>query len=115
MSKNFSDIVEMKTDCSITQSFDAIMNCWSMGSQIRNRYRYGENKDCSEKWQDFKFCFRVKKEDEEGRKRLLQERQREKDAKKAKEKNSLDIWELREKPLENFLPEIPKKDATFRS
>lgn len=32
----------------------------ALGAQALNYYRYGEKKDCSEKWEDFKFCLTTK-------------------------------------------------------
>jgi hypothetical protein len=32
----------------------------ALGSQAINYYRYGTKKDCSGKWDDFKFCLKTK-------------------------------------------------------
>lgn len=68
--------------CSVSQTFDAVFQCYSnvnvgmslwisdwsfvflfstaLGAQALNYYRYGEKKDCSEKWEDFKLCLWTK-------------------------------------------------------
>jgi hypothetical protein len=67
--------------CSASQAFDAVFQCYSnyslffeflnyrsltifvyiaLGSQAINYYRYGSKKDCSGKWDDFKFCLKTK-------------------------------------------------------
>lgn len=74
---------EKKNDyetCSASQAFDAVFQCYSkvivylwlyacilttytfaaLGSQAINYYRYGTKKDCSGKWEDFKFCLKTK-------------------------------------------------------
>lgn len=67
--------------CSASQTFDAVWQCYSkqkekktittlflkkisiktaLGSQAVNYYRYGTKRDCSMKWEDFKFCLTTK-------------------------------------------------------
>ncbi|KAI9318758.1 hypothetical protein BX666DRAFT_1855655 [Dichotomocladium elegans] len=46
--------------CSVSQTFDAVWQCYTLGAQALNYYRYGEKKDCSAKWEDFKFCLTTK-------------------------------------------------------
>ncbi|KAI8369463.1 uncharacterized protein BYT42DRAFT_503397 [Radiomyces spectabilis] len=46
--------------CNAGQAFDAFWQCYTLGSQAIHYYRYGEKKDCSGKWDDFKFCLKTK-------------------------------------------------------
>ncbi|KAG9288730.1 hypothetical protein G9A89_004349 [Geosiphon pyriformis] len=93
-----------KTDCKVTKSFDAMIGCWGLVSQVKSYYRYGEQNPCTQQWEDLKFCFKVKTRPDKVRKQLVQEREREKAECKYRGKNSLDIWELREQPPPNFPP-----------
>ncbi|ORY95802.1 hypothetical protein BCR43DRAFT_441505 [Syncephalastrum racemosum] len=46
--------------CSMSQTFDAVWQCYTLGAQAIHYYRYGEKKDCSGRWEDFKFCLKTK-------------------------------------------------------
>ncbi|KAI9476077.1 MAG: hypothetical protein EXX96DRAFT_448859, partial [Benjaminiella poitrasii] len=63
--KEFFDEIdkEIKQDyktCSVSQAFDAVFQCYTLGSQAIHYYRYGTKNDCSGKWEDFKFCLKTK-------------------------------------------------------
>jgi hypothetical protein len=45
-------------DCE--QAFNQAFYCQSLGGQWNNIYRYGGVRSCSENWDDFWFCMRVK-------------------------------------------------------
>lgn len=45
-------------DCE--QAFNQAFYCQSLGGQWNNIYRYGSVRSCSENWDDFWFCMRVK-------------------------------------------------------
>ena len=45
-------------DCE--QAFNQAFYCQSLGGQWNNIYRYGSVRPCSENWDDFWFCMRVK-------------------------------------------------------
>lgn len=47
-------------DMSCRQAFDAAFYCQSMGGQFNNLYRYGGIRSCSENWNDFWFCMKLK-------------------------------------------------------
>ena len=47
-------------DMSCRQAFDAAFYCQSMGGQFNNLYRYGGVRSCSENWNDFWFCMKLK-------------------------------------------------------
>ncbi|KAI8137622.1 hypothetical protein BJV82DRAFT_524967 [Fennellomyces sp. T-0311] len=46
--------------CSVSQAFDSVWQCYTLGAQAIHYYRYGEKKDCSVRWDDFKFCMKTK-------------------------------------------------------
>ncbi|KAI9019381.1 hypothetical protein CLU79DRAFT_705054 [Phycomyces nitens] len=54
------DINKDYMTCSASQAFDSVWQCYTLGSQAVNYYRYGEKKDCSVRWEDFKFCMSAK-------------------------------------------------------
>ncbi|GAA5796162.1 hypothetical protein EDC94DRAFT_612437 [Helicostylum pulchrum] len=81
--------------CSASQAFDAVFQCYTLGSQAINYYRYGSKRDCSGKWDDFKFCLKTKTKSSELADAMIRERQAKKDATKMKGRNSEEIWEAR--------------------
>ncbi|KAI9365754.1 hypothetical protein BD770DRAFT_336247 [Pilaira anomala] len=81
--------------CSASQAFDAVFQCYTLGSQAINYYRYGSKKDCSGKWEDFTFCLKTKTKSSEVADAMIRERQADKEAKKMKGRNSEEIWEAR--------------------
>ncbi|KAK2607494.1 hypothetical protein N8I77_006160 [Diaporthe amygdali] len=51
-------ILPTTMDCE--QAFNQAFYCQSLGGQWNNIYRYGSVRSCSENWDDFWFCMRVK-------------------------------------------------------
>ncbi|KAI8976014.1 hypothetical protein BDB01DRAFT_805028 [Pilobolus umbonatus] len=82
--------------CSLSQAFDEVFQCYTLGSQAINYYRYGSKRDCSMKWEDFKFCMRTKPKSSETADAMIRERQKEKEAMRKKKRSSEEVWELRE-------------------
>ncbi|CDH48250.1 predicted protein [Lichtheimia corymbifera JMRC:FSU:9682] len=82
--------------CSVSQTFDAVWNCYTLGAQALNYYRYGEKKDCSEKWEDFKFCLTTKTKSNEVADRMIRKREEEKAMEKKRLRSSEEVWELRQ-------------------
>jgi hypothetical protein len=41
---------------SCTEAFDQLAQCYSVGGQIKNYYRFGEINDCVREFDKFKFC-----------------------------------------------------------
>ncbi|KAL1925996.1 hypothetical protein VTP01DRAFT_7089 [Rhizomucor pusillus] len=93
--------------CSVSQTFDAVFQCYTLGAQALNYYRYGEKKDCSEKWEDFKLCLWTKPKSNEEADRMLRRRQREKEAKKKQKRSSEEVWEARDIPSEKNQQLVP--------
>ncbi|CAG8554133.1 15400_t:CDS:2, partial [Dentiscutata erythropus] len=89
-----------KYNCSLAAELDYFVMCYceelALGGQAINYYRYGERKDCSQRWQSLKFCIQLKSKSAEERKKMILEKEAMKDAKYTKQKSSLDFWEMRE-------------------
>ncbi|ORY82124.1 hypothetical protein BCR37DRAFT_337383, partial [Protomyces lactucae-debilis] len=81
--------------CSLQYYFDEFFMCYTPKSQLRNWYRYGEQKDCSERWRDLKWCISTRMTDEEGEQAMLRRRQIDLLKRVRSGPNSEDIWELR--------------------
>ncbi|KAI8889629.1 hypothetical protein K501DRAFT_238483 [Backusella circina FSU 941] len=82
--------------CSASQTFDAVWQCYTLGSQAVNYYRYGTKRDCSMKWEDFKFCLTTKTKSSETADAMIRERERQKERVKRKQRNSEEVWEARD-------------------
>ncbi|KAJ2958707.1 hypothetical protein NQZ79_g5751 [Umbelopsis isabellina] len=117
------DLKPEEYTCNATQAFDAVFQCYSewqlnanffssqcnsqsptlnlyvaLGAQALNYYRYGEKKDCSVKWDDFKLCLSTKTKSPLAAKKLLDDRKKEKESQKQIQRSSEDVWTLREIP-----------------
>ncbi|BEI85835.1 hypothetical protein CcaverHIS002_0601220 [Cutaneotrichosporon cavernicola] len=90
--------------------FDQFFMCAALMPQVRAIYRFGHLKDCTPKWDDFKYCMSLKSEDEEERRQAWIKRRAEWWAHRRVGPSSEDVWEVREKPLENFPPLYPEYD-----
>lgn len=92
------DLVPKEMSC--RSSFDYAFFCQSFGGQWVNIYRYGELRDCSERWSDFWFCMRTMSYPTEQRERMIADYHRKKLEDKYKGKpSSEDVWEMRTVPL----------------
>ncbi|KAI9765623.1 MAG: hypothetical protein M1835_007354 [Candelina submexicana] len=89
------------TTMSCRQAFDSAFYCQSMGGQFNNLYRYGEVRNCSEKWSQFWFCMRTKSQPAEKKRAMIQEHYRQRAVKYKVGPSSEDIWEVRNEPVEN--------------
>ncbi|KAJ3361781.1 hypothetical protein GGF32_006956 [Allomyces javanicus] len=91
--------------CSISDALSAVYTCYSFKYQALSYYRYGTKSDCTAKWEQFKFCLSVKPKPAEEAREMIRERRAVLEAEAKKKPSSLDVWELRDKPPENFPPE----------
>ncbi|KAI9247699.1 hypothetical protein BDA99DRAFT_525794 [Phascolomyces articulosus] len=82
--------------CSMSQTFDNVFQCYTLGAQAIHYYRYGEKKDCSSYWEDFKFCLKTKTKSNEEGDRMLKNRELEKEARKKQLRSSEEVWEARD-------------------
>lgn len=80
-------------------AFDYAFFCQSFGGQWVNVYRYGELRNCSERWSDFWFCMRTMSYPTEQREKLTADYHREKLDKYKGVPTSEDVWEMRTTPV----------------
>jgi hypothetical protein len=78
-------------------AFDSAFYCSSLGGHFNDIYRYGQLRSCSEHWNDFWFCMRVKNSysPRELKERMVQDRYREKEERLRKGPSSEDVWKVR--------------------
>lgn len=87
-------------DCE--QAFNQAFYCQSLGGQWNNIYRFGEVRPCSENWDDFWFCMRVKGYSEgKVKDDMIREHYRKKHLSKygSGKPNSEDVWRERRERL----------------
>lgn len=70
--------------------------CYALLPQLRNVYRFGELRDCTAKFDDFKYCMSLKGEDIEDRRKLWIRRRSEWWAARNVGVSSEDVWDVRE-------------------
>jgi hypothetical protein len=78
-------------------AFDSAFYCSSLGGHFNDIYRYGQLRSCSEHWNDFWFCMRVKNSysGRDVKERMVRERYREKEEKLKQGATSEDVWRVR--------------------
>lgn len=97
-------------NCSVYDALGSLYTCYSkcgplarlnrepaFRHQMLNYYRYGTANECVDKWDDLKFCLKIKTKPEQVKKQMIVERNAEKSAKLAERPNSTQVWELRDK------------------
>lgn len=72
-----------------------ILHAVVVGNQIRSLYRYGRGSECSEKWNDVKFCMSLKALEGEERRRAWLRYRAEWWAQRRMGRSSEDVWETR--------------------
>ncbi|CAG8567584.1 7921_t:CDS:2 [Diversispora eburnea] len=77
-------------NCSLMNEFDYLVFCASLIGQATNYYRYGEKKNCSNHFRNVKWCLKMKSKNLDERKKMVLEREAEKEAQYIKKKSSLD-------------------------
>jgi hypothetical protein len=95
-------------------AFDMAAKCAGLGGKFRQNYRYGGTQSCSHLWSDFGFCMRTRGMPEEVKKAQIKERYREKEIAFLSGPNSEDVWQERDKPLENFCHLDPDLTDAFK-
>ncbi|KAI8066904.1 hypothetical protein BC940DRAFT_301825 [Gongronella butleri] len=81
--------------CSVTQALDDVWRCYTLRSQAVHYYRYGARKDCSEKYEDLKYCMRTKTKSAKDADDMLRARQEQKQQDFAKKRSSEEVWAAR--------------------
>ncbi|KAI9286616.1 hypothetical protein BC943DRAFT_275800 [Umbelopsis sp. AD052] len=95
------DLKPEEYTCNATQAFDAVFQCYTLGEQAINYYRYGEKKDCSGKWDYFKLCISTKTKSPLHAKvrwyelKLLDEHKAKTEEEKKTVRSSEDVWTLK--------------------
>ncbi|KAK7415821.1 hypothetical protein QQX98_005603 [Neonectria punicea] len=92
----------LPADMSCRQAFDQAWACNSMGGQWNAVYRYGEMRSCSENWDDFWFCMRIKSYSPEMREKAIRAHYRNKEYAKygPNKPSSENIWQSRDDKVE---------------
>ncbi|TNY22571.1 hypothetical protein DMC30DRAFT_348813 [Rhodotorula diobovata] len=75
--------------------FDNFLLCYSLASQIKSVYRHGAPRECTPKFEDFKFCMSIKNLSDEQRDEVWVRRRAEWWARRRLGKSSEDVWEAR--------------------
>ncbi|KAF5316868.1 hypothetical protein D9611_003970 [Ephemerocybe angulata] len=86
--------------------FETWTGCNALRSQVKAIYRYGGRPHCSQKMDDFKFCLTLKALHPEEQREAWIRRRAEWWANRRLNKSSEDVWDIREKPLENYPPPL---------
>ncbi|KAL1864382.1 hypothetical protein VTK73DRAFT_5925 [Phialemonium thermophilum] len=92
----------LPTDMSCRDAFDYAWHCHTPAAQWNAVYRYGSVRSCSELWDDFWFCMRVKGyKDPDARARAIRDHFRVREAARygPGKPSSEDIWESREEKV----------------
>ncbi|KAI9205634.1 uncharacterized protein BJ171DRAFT_501024 [Polychytrium aggregatum] len=97
--------------CSVWDAFDKMQLCYTLIPQVKHYYRYGNFRDCTADREEFNFCLKMKMKSRPVAEKLIRERRDLKYQQKITERSSLDIWELRSSPPENF-PPAPSTSST---
>lgn len=91
----------LPTEMSCRQAFDMAFGCNSISGQLKNIYRYGEARECSEKWDDFWFCMRSRAWGTARREAAVHERYKMKELSKygPGKPSSEDVWDSRDEKV----------------
>ncbi|CAO3571732.1 unnamed protein product [Mortierella alpina] len=87
----------------VANAMNKLAACSSLGSNIRNYYRYGTFKDCAARYDHLKFCLAIKTKSSQVAQVMIQKRDAELRAKKRSMPNSEDVWTARTHPPEEFV------------
>ncbi|KAK5815777.1 hypothetical protein F5H01DRAFT_194886 [Linnemannia elongata] len=79
----------------VSDAMNELAACSSLGSNIRNYYRYGTFKDCAARYDHLKFCLSIKTKSSQVAQVMIQKRDADLRAHKKSQPNSEDVWSLR--------------------
>ncbi|KAK4167290.1 hypothetical protein QBC43DRAFT_311501 [Cladorrhinum sp. PSN259] len=93
---------QLPTTMSCQDAFDYAWHCHTPGSQLASVYRHGSVRTCSELWDDFWFCMRIRSWAPENRAEAIKDHFRQKETAKydGGKPSSEDVWESRDKLVE---------------
>ncbi|GAA5849524.1 hypothetical protein JCM3766R1_000219 [Sporobolomyces carnicolor] len=90
--------------------FDNFLLCYSLASQTKSVYRHGAPRDCSPKFEDFKFCMSVKGLSEERKEVVWIKRRAEWWAQRRLGRSSEDVWDAKTDVYTDLKDDTRKKD-----
>lgn len=94
------DQTQFPTEMKCSQAFDELVECYSIGGQLRHVYRYGGMDMCQDKRSKLKFCLFTKlASKEEQRKRISKYYMERLARQKLENGSSEDIWTARTEPV----------------
>ncbi|KAG0018711.1 hypothetical protein BGZ81_010100 [Podila clonocystis] len=99
----YKDPEDISERFKVSDAMNELAACSSLGSNIRNYYRYGTFKDCAARYDHLKFCLSIKTKSSQVAQVMVQKRDAELAAKKAAAPNSEDVWTLRSHPPAEFV------------
>ncbi|KAF9153836.1 hypothetical protein BG015_002504 [Linnemannia schmuckeri] len=76
----------------VSDAMNELAACSSLGSNIRNYYRYGTFKDCAARYDHLKFCLSIKTKSSQVAQVMIQKRDADLRAHKKSQPNSEDVW-----------------------
>ncbi|KAG0011156.1 hypothetical protein BGZ80_000884 [Entomortierella chlamydospora] len=79
----------------VSDALNQLAICSSLGANVRNYYRYGTYRSCTDKYDHLKFCFSIKTKSSQVAQVMIQKREAEIRAKKRGLPNSEDVWTVR--------------------
>ncbi|KAF9977433.1 hypothetical protein BGZ73_006060 [Actinomortierella ambigua] len=87
----------------VGDAMNHLFACSSLGSNIRNYYRFGTFRDCSDKYDHLKFCMSLKTKTDQVAQIMIQKREAQLRAAKAAQPNSEDVWSVRPSPPDDLV------------
>jgi hypothetical protein len=107
-------IAPLQDSMNCRQSFDEAMYCSFLGSHFNNIYRYGELRECSDKWSDFWFCARMRSYPQAEKEQAIRDRFRTREEEKyIAGPSSEDVWESRKQPVDRAFHMDPDAESLF--
>ncbi|KAF9166573.1 hypothetical protein DFQ26_007494 [Actinomortierella ambigua] len=94
---------DMMEKYKVSDAINELFACSSLGSNIRNYYRYGTFRNCTDKYEKVKFCMSLKTNTDQVAQIMIQKREAELRAAKAAQPNSEDVWTVRPGPPEDLV------------
>ena len=96
-----ADTPSSEPPCALQYYFDEFFMCYTPKSQLVHYYRHGVQKDCRERWRDFKWCVSTRMGSEEEQQKMLRDKRLERLAELRRGPNSERVWEIRDEPLQD--------------
>ncbi|GJJ75965.1 hypothetical protein EMPS_08323 [Entomortierella parvispora] len=101
--KEYEDADDIYARFKVGDAMNHLAACSSLGSNIRNYYRFGTFRDCTDKYDHLKFCLSLKTKSTQVAQVMIQKHDAEMKVKKAGQPNSEDVWTKRTHPPEDLV------------